>query len=279
MVDMNIPRRYRELFEAAVPLLCAALLFAGFVVDINTEQATVVAIVFNIPIAISGALLSRRLTIWATLLAVLATIGAGWANAIDHDVTNATVLNRALACLSFLIVGGMTLLFERTNEDVQVLTHVEVENQREQELRRFLVGLSGPLGPDELLQSAVLGLKELLEADSVVLTAVENDKFTEPQWSAPLYTSVAEPGKTAGWLVDALPVTTTPVITVRGDDGTTSVGKWRCERGVPLYVVAKRPKVAGASALLAEALEGLEPLRERAIELERLRAAVERTDA
>lgn len=273
MPELIGSRKLSGALVEAVPYLCAVLLFAGFVIDINTSQATVVAIGFNIPIAVSGALLSRRLTIWATALAVLATIGAGWANAIDHDVTNATLLNRALACLSFLIVGGMTLLFERSNEDVQELTQVEVDNQREQDLRRFLVGLSGPLSPDELLESAVLGLRELLEADSVVLTAVEDHRFAEPQWSAPLYTNVAAPGRASDWLIDALPVTATPVITVRGDDGTTSVGKWRCERGVPLYVVAKRPKVSGASELLADALEGLEPLRERAIELERLRAA------
>lgn len=272
MLEPISRRKLREAFIDAVPYLCAALLFTGFVIDINTEQATVVAIVFNIPIAVSGALLSRRLTIGATALAVLATIGAGWANAIDHDVTNATLLNRALACLSFLIVGGMTLLFEQSNVDVQELTHVEIDNRREQDLRRFLVGLSGPLSPDELLQSAALGLRELLVADSVVLTAVENQKFANPQWSAPLYTNVAAPGKASDWLIDALPVTATPVITVRGDDGTTSVGKWRCERGVPLYVVAKRPKVSGASELLGEALQGLEPLRERAIELQRLRA-------
>lgn len=275
MTSVTFKPRTRSPFLETLPYLCAAMLFIGFVVDINTDQSVVVAIVFNVPIAVSGALLSRRLTIWATALAVLATIGAGWANAIDHDVTTGTVFNRALACLSFLIVGAMTLLFERSNEDIQGLTHVEADNQREQDLRHFLVGLSGPLTPDELLQSAALGLRELLEADSVVITAVVDERFSMPQWSAPLYTNVAVPGKESGWLVDALPVTATPVITVRADDGTTSVGKWRCEREVPLYVVAKRPKVSGASQLLGGALEGLEPLRERAIELDRLRRLAE----
>ncbi len=275
MTSVTFKPRSKSLFLESVPSLCAAMLFIGFVVDINTDQAVVVAIVFNVPIAVSGALLSRRLTIWATALSVLATVGAGWANAIDHDVTTGTVFNRALACLSFLIVGAMTLLFERSNEDIQELTHVEADTRREHDLRRFLVGLSGPLSPDELLQSAALGLRALLEADSVVLTAVVDERFAQPQWSAPLYTNVATPGKASGWLIDALPVTATPVITVRADDGTTSVGKWRCERGVPLYVVAKRPKVSAASELLSEALEGLEPLRERAIELDRLRTLAE----
>ncbi len=272
MTSVFFTPRTQSLLRESVPYLCAAMLFIGFVVDINTDQAVVVAIVFNVPIAVSGSLLSRRLTIWAIVLAVLATIGAGWANAIDHDATTATVVNRALACMSFLIVGAMTLLFERSSEDVQELTHVEADNERERDLRRFLGGLSGPLSPDELLQSAALGLRELLRADSVVLTSVVNERFAKPQWSAPLYTNVAAPGKASGWLIDALPVTATPVITVRGDDGTTSVGKWRCERGIPLYVVAKRPNVSGASELLADALEGLEPLRERAIELDRLRS-------
>lgn len=252
--------------------VCLGLLFGGLVVDLNTNQALVIAIIYNIPIVISSVVLSSRLTAWTIGLSLLANTAAGYINAVSAGEVDAiTVLNRGFAALSFLLVGVMTLLFERSEADVHQFEEIELSGERERGLRRAMVALSGPLTPDELCQAAVAELRVLLEADAVVITGLDGDRFAAPRFSAPEFTAVAETGKLASWAIDALPVTKTPVITVRSDSGRTSIGRLRCTDRDDLVVVVARPTLGQSSILLAEALESIVPLRERAVELGRLR--------
>ncbi|MEE8602397.1 hypothetical protein [Euzebya tangerina] len=255
------------------PYFCLLLLFGGLVLDLNTQQELVVAIIYNIPIAVSGVLLSRQLTITTIILSLLANLAAGYDNAIaEGGLETVVILNRVLAAMSFLLVGTMTLLFETTSEEVEELAEVEQSSERERALRHFLIALSGPLEPDELMQGATEGLRGLLGADSVVISGLDDDRFSQPRWTCPAYTSLAKPGTLATWAVDALPVTATPVITVRSDEGIMSVGRWRCSAAENLVVLAARPTRHQASQLLGEALQSLEPLRERALVMHELRA-------
>ena len=252
--------------------LTLGLLFGGLVVDLNTNQALVIAIIYNIPIAISSVVLSRRLTAWTIALSMAANTAAGYVNAVSVGEVDAfTVLNRCFAALSFVLVGVMTLLFERSESDVAELEEIGLSGERERALRQAVVSLSGPLSPDELCRAAVVEIRDLLGADAVVMAGLEGDRFAAPRFTAPEFTAVAETGKLASWAIDALPVTKTPVITVRSDRGRTSVGRLRCSDRDDLVVVADRPALGQASALLAEVLASLVPLRERAVETERLR--------
>ena len=199
-------------------------------------------------------------------------MAAGYDNAIaEGGLENVVIANRVLAGLSFVLVGTMTLLFETTSEEVEELAVAEETSEQERALRHFLVDVSGPLEPPEMMQRACDGLRDLLQADGVVIAGLDGDRFSEPRWTAPTYSSLAKPGKLASWAVDALPVTATPVITVRSDEGIMSVGRWRCEAGDDLVVLAARPGRRQASQMLGEALMSLEPLRERAIVLHQLR--------
>jgi hypothetical protein len=250
-----------------------ALLFVGLVVDLNSDQALVVAIIYNIPIVVSAVVLTRTLTVWTIVLSLAANVAAGYANAIDTGETSGfTVANRVLAGLSFLLVGAMTLLFEQSRQDVMELESHGEDGERERALRHVITSLSGPLTRAEILTRATIGLRELLRADAVVFVGLDEDRFVEPRWSAPEYTAVAEIGKLATWAVDALPVTTTPVIMVRTERGLTGVG--RLDAGIEheLIVVVSRPERSRASQLLGEAITAIEPLCQRAAEYERLRA-------
>ncbi len=269
----------RVISPAVVPYACLAMLFTGLVIDLNSDQALVVAIIYNIPIAISAALASRTLTSWVIGLALAANTAAGYVNAVAVGSVDAfTVANRGLAGLSFLIVGAMTLLFELRSHDVAELSDAEDDAERQQALRRMTVALSRPLGPDELLAAASEELQILLEADAVVIVGLDGERFAEPRWSAPEFTSVAETGKLASWAVDALPMTSTPVITARSDRGITSVGRLSRPGAADLVIVADRPRRRLASALLGEAITALVALLERATELERLRQVAEGRD-
>lgn len=261
-----------RLHPSYATVTCLLLLFGGLVVDLNTDRALVVAIIYAIPIALSGLVVSRTLTVWCIALAVLANIGAGYGNAVSSGgTTTVTLLNRGLATLSFLLVGLMTLLLEATSEEVEELADTEQDVARERQLREMLQELSGPLTPDELMPRAVVELRHLLRADAVVVTALDDNQFAEPRWAAPVGTDLAATGTTASWAVDALPITKDPVIGVRSDQGMMSVGRWRCGSAPDLIVLAARPRGRWSARLLGEALKVLVPVRERALELERLR--------
>ena len=254
---------------------CLSLLFIGLVVDLNTDQRLIIAIIYNIPIVISAILLSRKLTVWTIVLSLAANLAAGYDNAVGLGETDGfTIANRVFAGLSFLLVGAMTLLFETSSADAIELAAHEQDGERERALRHTLSDLSGPITPDEMMDRAVYGLRALLHADAVVISGLDGEHFAAPRWSAPEYTSVAESGKLASWAVDALPVTATPVITVRSEAGITAVGLLRRSDADDLVVIVARPDRGRSSGLLGEALTAIEPLYERAVELERLRRLV-----
>lgn len=263
-----------RLHASYAPVVCGLLLFGGLVVDLNTNQELVVSIIYAIPIAISGVLASRNLTWWCIGLALLANVAAGYGNASTFGgVDSITILNRGLAGLSFLLVGMMTLLLESTSEEVEHLADAEEHVDREHRLREFMIELSGPMEPEELMDRAVTSLRTLLGADAVVATGLVEDRFAEPRWADPPGADLAATGTLASWAVDALPITTTPVIAVRSDQGMMSVGRWRCGSAQDLVVLAARPDRRRAAALLGEALAVLDPIRERSLELQRARAA------
>jgi hypothetical protein len=107
--DMSNALRNRGVIAS----ITLSLLFGGLLLDLTTQQDIVVAIAFNIPIAVSGLANSPRLTQTTVVLALVANIAAAYENALTFgDLDTITVANRSLAGLSFLIVGGVTLAHE-----------------------------------------------------------------------------------------------------------------------------------------------------------------------
>ena len=256
---------------AYVTTACLALLFGGLLLDLTTQQELVVAITYNIPIALSGLALSRQLTIWTLVLALAANLAAGYENAlIMEGYDTLTLLNRVLSALSFLLVGVMTLALNSASDQVTALAEKEAEADRERRLRSLVKDLGHTHRPEALLHQAAAELRELLSAESVVITHLQGERFALPRYSDPEDANLAKPGTLSSWALDAIPLTDTPVITVRSERGVTTVGRWRGED--ELVVVAARPQVQEASALLGEALKSLEPLLARAKLIEQLQA-------
>ena len=245
--------------------LTLGLLFAGLLVDLTTTQELVVAIIFNIPIAASGLANSRRLTAWTVVLAVGANIAAAYENALVFSrYDEVALINRGLSTLSFLIVGGMTLLREGAVHEVEHLVAVREDAERERALRRFATGLSASRGPGDLVDRAAAALRELLQADAVVIATLRGERFDEPRWADGRADDLATPGELASWAVDAIPSNDVPAITVRSERGLITTGRWRRPDGRDLIVVADRPHAPKPSVLLGEALHGLVPLLEQA---------------
>lgn len=251
-----------------VAAICLSLLFGGLLLDLTTTQRLVVAITYNIPIALSGLALQRRLILWTIVLALGANVAAGYENALALEGYDAiTLLNRSLAALSFLIVGSATLAFFSAAERATRLVTEGHKGERERNLRLLTTRLSDKLEPHVLLSEAAREVRSLLKADAVVITGLQEQRFAAPRYSSPEDTGVAQQGHMASWMVDTLPLSDTPVITVRSDTGVMSVGRLSQGSGQDadeLFIVAARPKTEEASLLLSEVIRGLEPLLRRA---------------
>lgn len=246
--------------------LTLGLLFAGLLVDLTTTQRLVVAIIFNIPIAVSGLANSRTVTIWVIVLALAANIGAAYENAlVFSNYDQITLVNRGLAALSFLIVGLMTLLRTGAVDEVEHLAEVRGSAERERALRRFTTGLSDLRDSQDLLARAPAALRGLLDATAVVVVGLDGHRFAEPRWADGRAEDLATPGEIASWAIDAIPANHTPAITVRSERGLMTMGRWRRPDDVDLVVVVERPCADKPSERLGEALHGLAPLLARAL--------------
>lgn len=248
-----------------VVVMTLSLLFAGLLLDMTTIQALVVAITFNIPIAVSGLANSHRLTLCTIVLALGANVVAAYENAAVFGVYDRTALiNRGLAALSFLIVGAMTLLRREAVEEVEHLVEIRQAANREHALRRFSDDLDQSSGPDDLVERAAAALYELLEAEAVVIVSLHGQRFVDPRWTYGNAGDLARPGQLASWAVDAIPSTESPAITVRTERGLITTGRWRRADTDDMIVIVDRPHAAKPSIRLSEALHGLVPLLEEA---------------
>lgn len=180
--------------------VCLVSLFGGLLIDLTTTQELVVAIIFNIPIALSGLTTSRQLTIWTVVLALSANVAAAYENALVFSgYDSITLLNRGLAALSFLIVGVMTLAREGAVDEVAELGQAQDSATRERTLRRFVTALSAPMNADELISRATSSLRALLAAEGVVVVTLRDDRFVEPRYADGNCSNLARTGEIASW--------------------------------------------------------------------------------
>lgn len=269
---LGVPRA-----EAKEPLqvVVGSLLFlaVGLFLDLATSQELVIAIVYNIPIAFAGLANSRRLTVVMVVLALLANVAAGYSNAQAVGGVDATaLLNRGIAALSFLLVGYLTWALRKASSR---LTAAELDGDRaarEHSAHDINYELSGPLRPQALLERTCTVLKEHFGAEAVVVSSLENHRFTAPRSSCPEDTSFAKLGETAPWAVAAIPTAEPPVITADESGGSLTVGRLRRPGQPDLVVLIKEPRLAQPELLLGMILRDLEALLERSVLLENLDA-------
>ena len=266
MVDDAMERLSRPAVSLSV---VGVLLFGGLLVDLTTRQDLVVAIIYNIPIAISGlAAKSQSLTRWTIGGALGANVAAAYENALNAGgYDGVTITNRGFAALTFLLVGALTLGRESAAEEISELEHADADSRRERELRHLLRDLAEARDPDDLVRQAVPGLRELLRADELVIATLDDDgRFCEPRFGDGHSEDLAPVGTHASWAVDAIPRNDRPAVTVRSERGLLATGRWRRPDGDTrgdLVVIADQPKSDKSAYLLGEALHALEPMLRR----------------
>ena len=240
------------------------LLFGGLLLDLITSQDLVVAILYNIPIAVSAVAVSRYLTRSAIVIALVANLLAAYENAENIGSYDGIVLaNRGLAALSFLIVGAITLARIRAVDESQALHDVRDLAVREQRLRVFGNAVARAVTTDELLDAATEALSVLLDAGGVAVGAV-HDGHVAPEGRNPQTgRRLAPAGTDSTWATEAIPRTDRRTVTLRNDSGRTTAGWLRQPNGDPLVVIAHSPSANDPTGLLADALDILEPLLRR----------------
>ncbi len=164
----------------ALALLSALLIGGVFLADVLTPQALVVAILYNVPIALTGLALSRRLTLGMTLLALVANLIAGLLNAkAEGGFEGIALLNRLFSALSFLLVALLSLKAGESSSRLALARAEERRARRERLLRQLVEDLSGPLTPSELLERVVRLLKNLFEAEAAAALTLRGGRWSE----------------------------------------------------------------------------------------------------
>lgn len=167
-------------------LASALLIGAVFVGDVLTPQALVFAILYNVPIALTGLAFSRRLTFSMTLLALLANVGAGILNAQQGgDLDTTAILNRSLTALSFFLVAFLSLQAAQSSSRLAEVRAEERRTKRERQLRQLVEDLSGPLTPAELLERTAKVMRNFLEADAAAVLALHGGEWGERLYATP----------------------------------------------------------------------------------------------
>ena len=249
-------------------VLISALLLGGFVVDLVTTESLIVAIVYNIPVALSGLMLSRRVTFATVGAALFVNALAGFFNLRVEGLETVVLLNRIFAGLTFLFVGYLTLSLHDASTRATTLGLENARAEREHLLREATAKLSEPLHPSELLARSAAALRALLQAESVVISGIDRGHFTLPRVSDPPNAPWSQAGDAVTWAVAATLQRDPPVMSARLDDGLLTVGRWRRREADDLVILARYPQADDPALLLGEALRSLEPLLERANLLE-----------
>lgn len=265
----------RFLTPTVIASFSFALLLTGFVLDLLSTQRLVVAILFNIPIALSALALSRRLTLTVLVLALLANIAAAYVNSIEansHDLI--TIENRMLAAFSYLLVAALTLIVRSSELRVDQLEAQEEHIKHMDTVFSLVNHMAFELSPQRFLETSVIRLRDFFDADEVVIAcSSENDKFALPRYASPMNAGMAQAGHSASWALNTLPVTS-KVVCLRQNDGLVAVGRWQRKAKDDFLVVVRKPRIEAPKALLERVIAGLEPLLERAYELESLKASL-----
>ncbi len=255
-----------------------AFLGIGFLLDVATAQELVVAILYNVPIAFSGLSSSRRLSYSVMAAALVANLVAGYFNALALGGVDAVaILNRLLAGLSFLLVGFMTRALRRSAARLAELQQSELQAEREHKLHKLTTELSGTLRPQAFLQRTCEVLKDLLEADAVVISGASHNRFVAPQYVAPQYGSPpsaalahARAGEQLPWLLTVAPTYSPAVAAGYVDAHPLTVGYLHRGESPDLALLVVHARSEDAVPFLGDALRELEPLLERAALLENL---------
>ena len=112
-------------------------MLGGLILDVLTTQQFIAAIVWIVPIALSGLAFSRRFTYSLVAAAIVLNILVSWLNAgAQGGLDGIAVLNRLLLAATAVLVGVMTVNLSTFSTRVGQLQERESKIRQERDLER-----------------------------------------------------------------------------------------------------------------------------------------------
>ena len=163
----------------AIAALCLFLLLAAWWIDISTPQALVAAILFTIPVALSGLLLNRRATTAFVACALIANASAGWLNGLHQGYhwDAVAILNRALAAFSAVLVAVLGTIAQEAAERSGRLAARQRLAERERLLRRAFEAIRSSVNAELVSRATVREAVKALNADEARLYTIEDGRL------------------------------------------------------------------------------------------------------
>jgi signal transduction histidine kinase len=161
---------------------CLALMFGGLILDVLTTQQFIAAIVWIVPIALSGLAFSRNFTFTLVAAAIVLNILVSWLNAgAQGGLDGIAVLNRLLLAATAVMVGVMTISLSAFATRVGQLQERESKIRQERDLERIAAAVSGSQTLVEALEQVLPVLKRSLKAQGAMFVGVDNQNLVTPR--------------------------------------------------------------------------------------------------
>jgi two-component system, OmpR family, sensor histidine kinase KdpD len=167
--------------RASIVTISLALMLGGLVLDILTPQQFIAAIVWIVPIALSGLAFSKRFTYGLVIAAVILSGLVSWLNAdVQGGLDGIAVLNRVLLAACAIMVGVMTVNLSDFSQRVGQLQEREEKIRQERDLERVAATVASSQNLTEALEQVVPVLAQML-GRGAMMVGVNDNRLVEPR--------------------------------------------------------------------------------------------------
>jgi signal transduction histidine kinase len=157
-------------------------MLGGLILDVLTTQQFIAAIVWIVPIALSGLAFSRNFTFSLVAAAIVLNILVSWLNAgAQGGLDGIAVLNRLLLAGTAVMVGFMTVSLSAFATRVGQLQERESKIRQERDLERIAAAVSGSQTLTEAIEHVLPVLKRTLKARGALFVGVDNHTLVAPR--------------------------------------------------------------------------------------------------
>ncbi len=170
------------LSRVAIVPTCLALMLGGLILDVLTTQQFIAAIVWIVPIALSGLAFSRNFTFSLVAAAIVLNILVSWLNAgAQGGLDGIAVLNRLLLAGTAVMVGVMTVSLSAFATRVGQLQERESKIRQERDFDRIAAAVSGSQTLIEAIEHVLPVLKRSLKARGALFVGINNHVLVAPR--------------------------------------------------------------------------------------------------
>jgi signal transduction histidine kinase len=162
-------------------VLCIGLMIGGLILDIYTPQQFFAAIVWFVPIALSGLAFSKRFTFSLVVASVILgfLVSALNANA-EGGLNTIALLNRILLAGTSVLVGVMTIHLSTFSQQLGQAQERESKVRQERDIERIAGKIASAKTLQDAFEQILPMLGKMLGAKGVLMANLQNNQLQEP---------------------------------------------------------------------------------------------------